>query len=571
MKKIFSFFIVIAGIVPFLSAQNSWNKNFNLSAYRPAGNSSSDDTRAFQLLFADVQKAGGGNITIPPGNYFLKGDISISLVSNSTIFAYGANIFLPENLGDQARIVLFEGTDIVNFSWFGGFFQGYCFDPANLKNTWEPNVNTRIIVIKTSKGGKTDNLTFRDIQSDKIAGSVVNVNGYISSDNIVPENFATNISVENCNLINSGKFMWDYGYLWQITVFPEDHTKEEIKMALNYFDNSMLISGIVIKKGNSRVYLNNIETQDNAKLLMNKGAEICFYNDKLPSNIIKGKRYYVTEASARYIEISENETGEKLVFNDSGGPNVKIINNVRKLFYQFAPINAGLGKGCIDLVGCMNTQIIGCRISALGDAMHIQKSYNNVFANNHILGARMGAFFIADHCKNSTVVGNTVDGTNGSRTVSIERSNENVTVTGNIFRNGGRGSWINQPKNIIIQNNVFVNNTTKGAHDPKTGRRDFKTGGWQSFPEIYFTTYQKGAEYGPVILKDNIFTTGPNAAGVIQFEKNGKDVSVTGNIFKGTTVDILMDNNDNTIFVDPAQKAVLKKGAEFSRSLFKNE
>ena len=364
--------------------------------------------------------------------------------------------------------------------------------------------------------------------------------------------------------------MWDYGYLWQIIVFPEDHTEEEKKMALNYFDTSMLISGIVIKKDDSRVYLNNIKPQGNTKRLINKGVEICFYNDRLPSNIVKGKRYYVTEASDRYIEISESEVGKKLVFNDSGGANVKIVNNVTELFYQYAPINAGPGKGCIDLSGCMNTQIIGCRISALGDAMHIHKSYNNVFANNHILGARMGAFSIAEHCKNSTVIGNTVDGTNGSRVVSVERSNENVTITGNIFRNGGRGSWINQPKNIIIQNNVFINNTTKGTHDPKTGRRDFKTGGWQSFPEIYFTTYQKGAEYGPVILKDNIFTTGPNAAGVIQFERNGKDISVTGNIFKGTTVDILMDDKDNTIFIDPAQKAVLKKGAEFSRSLFKN-
>ncbi|MBX3239078.1 MAG: right-handed parallel beta-helix repeat-containing protein [Chitinophagaceae bacterium] len=570
MKRLLIFFIVTACNVISVSAQNLQNKNFNLSDYSPVGDGISDDTRAFQALFSAAKKTGGGNITIPPGNYYLRGETPVPLSSNTNVFAYGAKIFLPKNLGDQARIVLFEGTDVTNFSWFGALFQGYCFDPVREKNTWEPNANTRMIVIKTSKTGETDNLRFKDIQSDKIAGAVIHVNGYIEGNSIVPLNFATNVSVENCNLINSGKFMWDYGYLWQIIVFPEDHTKEEIKMANNYFDNNVLISEITIKRGDDKVYLNNIDSKNNSKMI-EEGSEICFYNDKLPSNIIKGKRYYVVESTNKYIKVSEIENGKGISFNSDGGSDVKIVNNVRKLFYQYAPINSGPGKGCIDLVGCMNTQITGCRISALGDAMHIQKSHNNVFANNHILGARMGAFFIADHCKNSTVTGNTVDGTNGSRTVSIERSNENVTVIGNIFRNGGRGSWINQPKNIVIQNNVFVNNTTKGAHDPKTGRRDFKTGGWQSFPEIYFTTYQKGAEYGPVILKDNIFTTGPNAAGVIQFEKNGKDVTVSGNIFKGTTVDILMDDKDDTIFIDPAQKATLKKGAEFSRSLFKNE
>lgn len=571
MKKLLAFFLFIICVVPFLNAQKLQNKNFNLSNYYPKGDGSSDDTKAFYALFSAVQKAGGGIVTIPAGNYYLKGEKPIPISSEIKVFAHGAKIFLPEVLGDKARLVLFEGTDVKDFSWFGGFFVGYCFDPKQPKNTWEPNANTRIIVINTSKNGKTDNLNFRDIQSDKIAGAIINVNGYIVKDNVIPENFATNVSVENCNLINSGKFMWDYGYLWQIIVFPEGHTKEEIKMATNYFDNNMLIGGVKIKKGDNRVNLDNVELQNNTKLLINKGSEICFYNDNLPSNIIKGKRYYVTDATNKYIQISEKENGETIVFNGDGGSNVKIVNNVRKLFYQYAPIESGPGKGCIDLVGCMNTQIRGCRISALGDAMHVNKSHNNIFANNHILGARMGAFFLAEHCKNSTVVGNTVDGTNGSRVVSIERSNENVTVVGNVFRNGGRGSWINQPKNVIIQNNVFVNNTTKGANNPNTGRRDFKTGGWQNFPEIYFTTYQKGAEYGPVVLKDNIFITGANAAGVIQLEKNGKDVTISGNTFKGTTVDILMDDNDTTIFIDPNQNAILKKGAEFSRSLFKNE
>ena len=55
-----------------------------------------------------------------------------------------------------------------------------------------------------------------------------------------------------------------------------------------------------------------------------------------------------------------------------------------------------------------------------------------------------------------------------SRVVSVEKSTENITIVGNIFRNGVRGSWINQPKNIIIANiiianNIFENNVFRGA------------------------------------------------------------------------------------------------------------
>lgn len=32
------------------------------------------------------------------------------------------------------------------------------------------------------------------------------------------ETFARHVTLENCTLERSGKFMWDYGYLWQITV-----------------------------------------------------------------------------------------------------------------------------------------------------------------------------------------------------------------------------------------------------------------------------------------------------------------------------------------------------------------
>ena len=77
--------------------------------------------------------------------------------------------------------------------------------------------------------------------------------------------------------------------------------------------------------------------------------------------------------------------------------------------------------------------------------------------------------------RDNWISGNTVDGTNGSRVMSVEKSCADVTITGNTFRNGGRGSWINQPTNFVLSGNVFQNNTTKCERDPKRGRKTFVT------------------------------------------------------------------------------------------------
>ena len=227
-------------------------------------------------------------------------------------------------------------------------------------------------------------------------------------------------------------------------------------------------------------------------------------------------------------------------FIGSGGPHAKLVFNRAASFYGlYAPTGQGPGKGCVDLVCCRNVRMTGCKISALGDTMHIQRSHNVIVNGNQIIGSRMGAFFLAEYCKNSTISGNTVCGTNGSRVMSIEKSNEDVTVTGNTFRGGGRGSWINQPKNLIMQGNVFVNNTTKCEANPRRGRRCPVTGGWEKFAEIYFTTYEPNATYGPVILNDNIIHAGPEAHAAVQFMAGARDIVMKGNILNGAVKTIL--------------------------------
>ena len=566
-----SFLLVSSGNV---MSQSASKTSFNLSQFKPNANGKSDDAPAFQKLFEAVSKVGGGTVTIPAGEYYVSGLSSISLPSNTTVFAYGANFHLPKTLGDQARIVVFKGENMTNFTWFGGHFEGYCFDHRNPPNTWEPNVNTRIFVISTSESGKTDHILFRDVSSNKVAGAIVNIEGYKKvHDSPNVENFATNVSVENCTFIDSGKFMWDYGLLWQIIVFSEEYTPSDLAMAKKYFRNDLIRSNLKMNDGDDKILFDNkLNPISISNSNLPKDA-VCFFGDKLPENIIKGKQYFIVTSTAQYIQVSDQPKGEPITFKgSSSATQTNLIYNLQDAFYVlYAPIGSGPGKGCIDLVACKNTRITGCKISALGDAMHIHSCHNNIFSNNQIIGARMGAFFLAEYSKNSSIIGNTVNGTNGSRIMSIERSNEDVTVIGNTFRNGGRGSWINQPKNLIMQGNIFINNTTKCDPGPWIGRKTFKTGTWESYSEIYFTTYQKGGKYGPVILKDNIFETGPGAAAAIQFEKNGEDVLVEGNFFKGNTGIINLDADDKTITIEKNFGAKVMESKDGGKSKYRNE
>ena len=566
-----SFLLVSSGNV---MSQSASKTSFNLSQFKPNANGKSDDAPAFQKLFEAVSKVGGGTVTIPAGEYYVSGLSSISLPSNTTVFAYGANFHLPKTLGDQARIVVFKGENIKNFTWFGGHFEGYCFDHRNPPNTWEPNVNTRIFVISTSESGKTDHILFRDVSSNKVAGAIVNIEGFKKVHDLpTVENFATNVSVENCTFIDSGKFMWDYGLLWQIIVFSEEYTPSDLAMAKKYFRNDLIRSNLKMNDGDDKILFDNkLNPISISNSNLPKDA-VCFFGDKLPENIIKGKQYFIVTSTAQYIQVSDQPKGEPITFKgSSSATQTNLIYNLQDAFYVlYAPIGSGPGKGCIDLVACKNTRITGCKISALGDAMHIHSCHNNIFSNNQILGARMGAFFLAEYSKNSSIIGNTVNGTNGSRIMSIERSNEDVTVIGNTFRNGGRGSWINQPKNLIMQGNIFINNTTKCDPGPWIGRKTFKTGTWESYSEIYFTTYQKGGKYGPVILKDNIFETGPGAAAAIQFEKNGEDVLVEGNFFKGNTGVINLDADDKTITIGRNFGAKVMESKDGGKSKYRNE
>ena len=488
--------------------------------------------------------ARGGGVTIPAGDYHLDGATPLLLSSNRTVVAHGALFHLPEELGDKARIVLFAGADVTHFAWYGGEFIGRVFDPAQKINTWEPSVNTKCIEITTTKEGGTHDILFRDVKSNGIAGAVIGVHGLVGkgSESEVKA-WAERVVLDGCTLLRSGKFMWDYGYLWQILTWPDAYEPWEVERAGRYFRTDKLREGITMNDGDDRLLFDNradpvpVSQSDEPK------EALTFFGGNLPRNVVRGRQYFVVESTADFIKVADTPRGTAIRFEGSSGEGAALAHNISATYLAaYAPTGSGPGKGAFDITGAKDVRVTGCQLSALGDTMHIQRCRNVIFANNHILGSRMGAFFLAEYCQNATITGNLVDGTNGSRVVSVEKSCTDVTMTGNTFRNGGRGAWINQPVNFIMSGNVFVNNTTKNEPDMRRGRRAYQTAMPGQFPELYFTLYEKDATYGPVIVRDNIFILGDAApTEAVTFAPNGHDIQMTGNSFQRRAVTIVVD------------------------------
>jgi hypothetical protein len=536
-------------------------RDFNLSDYSPIADGVADDTPALIRCFTDARRAGGGGITIPPGYYRLAGRETIPLCSGLTVMADGARFLLPDQLGDRTHLTFFGGDDLRDLTWQGGHFEGRCFDLRRPSNTYAPNASTRAIVIGTSPGGETGNLFFRGLTGFRVAGAVITVRGVVDAmRDRQAQSYAAGIDIRDCRLEDCGKFMWDYGLLWQMLVWPEDYTPAETETAWRYFRQELVRRPVRLDDGDDRVRFDNRRDAIGGNLSANNGETVCFFGDCLPRNLARGRQYFVIDSGPDHIRVGDTPDGPPIRYEGAAGPDVGLIFNLSQAYmHLFQPTGCAQGKGAIDLVACRQTCQTGNRLSALGDTHHLQYCHDNVFANNQITGSRMGAFFIAEYCKNTAVTGNTVDGTNGSRVMSVEKSSENVTITGNTFRNGGRGCWINQPRGIILSGNSFVNNTTKGERDPRRGRRSFVTGEYERFAELYFTIYEPDGRYGPAIIRDNLFVTGPECDAVIDFGPNGHDLLVEGNVFEGPVRSIRVDPRcervhigSNTGYKEPA-------------------
>lgn len=529
-----------------------------------AASARADDSAKLAGLLAK-----GGVVTIPAGDYQLDGAAPVPLTSHTTVFAHGARFILPQTLPDKARAVLFAGADVAHFTWHGGEFIGHVFDPAHQENTWEPNASTKGIEITTTKEGGTHDLLFREVKSNGMAGAVIGVHGlYERGKESEVKAHAERVAVESCTLLRSGRFMWDYGHLWQIMTWPEAYEPWEVERARRYFRTDKLREGIAMADGDDRVRFDNsgkdavpVSQTDDPK------EALTFLGGALPRNLIRGRQYFVVESTPEFIKIADAPRGAPIRFEGDGAPDAALACNISATYLAaYAATGSAPGKGAFDIVGAREVRVTGCQLSAVGDTMHIQRCRNVVFANNHIIGSRMGAFFLAEYCQNATITGNLVDGTNGSRVISVEKSCTDVTMTGNTFRNGGRGAWINQPVNFIMTGNVFINNTTKNEADMRRGRIAYQTGKPVQFPELYFTLYEPGAAYGPAIVRDNIFILGGAApAEAVTFAPNGKDIQFTGNIFQTAPATIVVDPTcQNAVVENNPGATTVRKPVDFN-------
>jgi hypothetical protein len=510
----------------------------------------------------------GGPITIPAKDYALEGVETIALKSDSTISAYGARFILPKSLPEKARVVIFAGQDLQNFTWMGGEFVGHVFDPAQKENVWEPNVTTKGMELTTTQAGGTRDILFRDVRSNGMAGAVIGVHGqYEKSSESAVSAYAERVVLENCNLLRSGRFMWDYGYLWQIMTWAHEYEPWEVERARRYFRTDLLRENVVMKLGEDWVRFDNTTKPLAVSVSEEPKEALTFLGKQLPHNLVRGKQYFIVESKPDGIKIADKPSGKAIVFASSGGADSTIAYNLSGTYLAaYAPTGSGPGKGAFDIVGAKDVRVTGCQLSAIGDTMHIQRCKNIIFSNNHILGSRMGAFFLAEFCQNATITGNLVDGTNGSRVISVEKSCTDVTMTGNTFRNGGRGAWINQPVNFVMTDNIFVNNTTKNESDKRRGRIAYQTGEPVQFPELYFTLYEPGAAYGPIIVKDNIFCLAESAPDeAVTFAPNGYQLQFSGNTFTGADAVIVVDPTCSaSVIKDNMGARVVKKPVDFN-------
>ncbi len=492
-----------------------------LSTFGAVGDGVTNDAEALRACFAAAAKGGHTLLTIEPGNYLVDSTEAIPLCSHLTVHAEGATFHFPRQLGDTISRRMFYGENVQDVTWQGGRFVGHVYDPDRGDNPWPPATYTGGIHIHTTGDGASCNIMIRDVTGEDVAGSVIHIRGR-------KDCYAEQVDIRDCRFVRCGKFMWDYGYLWQHAVFAHEYAPEAVANAMQYLPEEQMSSPLSLRDG--KVYADYMPAK-----LPEERDQVTFFGKDIPAGTRRGKQYYVVNKGAENgLILSETEGGEPLILTDMPAG----CRLFRNMFYIFHDLYAPVGdiaqqKGSIDTTKCRHVTISGCRMDAVGDSMHVLECHDVVFTGNQVTGSRMGAFYIGFLCKNVTVTGNTVHGTNGSRTMSVERSTEDITITGNTFVGGGRGCWLNQPYNVIVSDNLFIRNTQKCVPDIHRGRICQATGDYESYPELYFTTWQERAEYGPVIVRGNIFETDEGASAAVAFNPGGRDILLDGNIFRG--------------------------------------
>ena len=326
--------------------------------------------------------------------------------------------------------------------------------------------------------------------------------------------------------------MWDYGYLWQITVWPEDYNAAERAMAAKYFRHDLVRGPVRMEAGDDRVFF------DNAKPLpvsqKREGAERNAATMRCASSATRCRRTSCAGGSTSWSRARRSSSaspsrpgGEPIRFAGDAGPQAQLISDLFQAHLAlYAPAGSGPGKGALDLVGCENVIVRGCRLSALGDTMHIQKSRGVIFADNHITGSRMGAFFLAEYLQ-----GRDHHRQHRGRHERLARDERREVVRGRDDHRQHlpqrRPRLLDQPAAQLRAGRQHLREqhdqvrTRPAPRAPQLRHRRLR-----ALRRAVLHHPRAGGRYGNVIVRGNIFTSGPKPTHAITFAPGGDTILV---------------------------------------------
>ena len=463
-----------------------------------------DVTEPLRAFFASLQA--GDEAVLSAGDYEIRRPIS--LPSGITVRAEGAHLHLPAGV-EQG--VLFEAEELWDFSWRGGLFSGDVYDPARGENPLPPSAHT--VGIHVKGGGR---LCFEDVASRRLEGSAIWLDG--KEDAPFRE-----LSFRRLSLLDTGRFMWDYGFLWERMTFSHLFSEAEVAAAWHYMPKEFYSSPLTWKDGAARAeVLPEGDTADDC---------VTFFGDEMPKGVKRG-RFYFSRMTEDGLRILDPETGREVPL--LGGKNVRLFLGIYRAYHMmYAPRGGGNSKGGCDVRHAVDVTFSDSTLSALGDCTHFHKCSRLTVENNQILHARMGALFLSAGCQSARVRGNRVQGGSCSRILTLETGCTDVLVEGNRFEGGGRGTWIDTPLGVTIRNNEFIRNTEKCIAG--RGRLSPTRGENERYAEIYFTTRQKDAPFGPVLFENNRVTAGEGATAAMAVLGCGRGIHLKNNDFDGDT------------------------------------
>ena len=81
--------------------------------------------------------------------------------------------------------------------------------------------------------------------------------------------------------------MWDFGYLWQITGWPEDYNEAKSAMVAKYFCNGLVRGPLRMAEGDDRLFVQSVQPIAVSKSREGKDAarsadSSCFFCDARP-------------------------------------------------------------------------------------------------------------------------------------------------------------------------------------------------------------------------------------------------------------------------------------------------